>query len=154
MTDLDGELEKLRAEVRHRIEGERELEEKLAAYKEAAPLPPETAPLEDVDSDEDDDEASETKAAEKSPSLGASLATNTAAETAKKAAKDVSAFSTPKLLVLLVAVVFAAWLIRVLVAPIVALAVLGIVVLLGYRFLRWLTSSAEDDGDGGGRGES
>jgi hypothetical protein len=142
VTDLDGELEKLRAEARHRLEGERELQEKLAAYEQVdreLRAPPETAPLPD-----DDEERAATRPVK---TAKASLTAKAAEQTAKEAAERVSSLSTPKLVGGLVALIFAAWIIDRLIAPIVAIAVLAVFVILGYRFLRWITSADEDDDD-------
>ena len=137
--DVDGELERLRAETRHRLEGEKELEDKLAEYELAAlkaAAPPPAAKAKPAA-----EERSE------KPSLEAQLAKSAAGSAAKKAAREVSSLSTPKLLGALLALVFGVWILERLLAPIVALAVLAIVLILGWRFLSWLTSDEKDDDD-------
>lgn len=157
MTDLDGELERLRAEARHRLDGERELEEKLASYERELRDPPRV----DAVTDDADDESVEEKRAQapkKTNPLAASLAAKAAEESARSAAKSVSALSTPRLLAYLVGLIFAAWIVNQLIGPIIALAVLAVFVILGYRFLRWFTSpddggsDGDDEDDGGDDG--
>lgn len=166
MTDFDGELERMRAETRQRLQDEKELEAKLAEYK-TPELPPENVldlvPVKEDEEDEEDeddeeDEEEKPRPAEKKAegSVATTVAANAAAETAKKAAREVSTFSTTKLVVILVGLVFGAWIIERLIGPIVTLAVLAILVLLGYRLLKWLTTPSKDepaekDDDGGTR---
>src|SRR5208282_6926194 len=95
------------------------------------------------DDEEDEAEKPAEKPAERS--LAANVAASAAAETAKKAAKEVSSFSTAKLLGVLVAVVFGAWIVNALIWPIVVLAVLAILGLLGYRLLKWMAKSDKDE---------
>jgi F0F1-type ATP synthase assembly protein I len=143
--DWDRELEKMRAETRQRLDGEKELEAKLAEYK-TPELPPENVLDRVKDEDDDDDEEDEKPAEKKAEgSLAANVAANAAAESAKKAAREVSTFSTPKLIAILVGLVFGAWIIDRLIGPIVTLVVLAILVLLGYRLLKWLTTPEKED---------
>ena len=152
VTDFDGELERMRAETRQRLQDEKELEAKLAEYK-TPELPPENVldlvPVKEDEEDEDDedDEEEKPRPAEKKAegSVATTVAANAAAETAKKAAREVSTFSTTKLVVILVGLVFGAWIIERLIGPIVTLAVLAILVLLGYRLLKWLTTPSKDE---------
>jgi hypothetical protein len=135
VTDLDGELERMRAETRHRLDSEQELEEKLAAYeKSLAPLAPPRIP-EDVEEDQE--------AAEKPAPAETSVAAKAAGDVAKSAAKKVVGFSTPKLLATVVALFFGAWILERVIGPLVTLAIFAIVVLLGYRLLRWFVGGKE-----------
>jgi hypothetical protein len=159
MTDLDGELEKLRAEARHRLEGERELDEKLAGYERERierelRMPPEPAPAAaaaDEESDARDDEAPAKAEAAKpestKPSVTAGLTAAAAERGAKEAATKVSSLSTPKLVGYAIAFIFAAWIVDRLIGPIVAIVVLGILAILGYRLLRWMGAPDDDEDD-------
>ena len=145
MTDVDGELEKLRAEARHRLEGEKELEDKLAAYeREIAPPPRASAASREADED-DVDEVEDVKEKPAEPVVSSSLTAQLAEAKAKETVAKVSSFSTPKLVALLAVIVFGGWIINNLIWPLIGLASLLIVCLLGYRFLRWLSSGPDDD---------
>ncbi len=143
MTDLDGEIEKLRAEARHRLDGERELEEKLAGYERELRAPRET----ETETENENENENENEVAKPKPpsAVQSSLTAQVAEAKAKEAAAKVGSFSTPKLVVLLAVIVFGGWIINNLIGPLVALATLLIICLLGYRFLRWLTTSDPDD---------
>jgi hypothetical protein len=142
VTDLDGEVERLRAEARHRLEGERELEEKLAGYeKEVAAR---AAPPAAEHAKEDEDEDEEERAAATSAATGG-LVTEATKASAKKAASSFLGLSTPSLLAGLVAIIFGVLILERILVPIAGLVVLAIVVLLGYRFFRWFSSDAAED---------
>ena len=133
MTDFDGELERMRVEARHKLEGERELEERLADYERARTEPPAAVP-------EKKEEAEEKKVAPV-----ASVEARLAARTAEEAAAKVTGLSTPKLLAGLLLLVFGAWIADKLIGPLVAIAVVLILIMLGYRFIKWLGSDEKDE---------
>jgi hypothetical protein len=143
VTDLDGEFERMRAEARHRLESEQELEEKLAHY-EAALAPP-APPREAEATDDDEDDAADAKAdaAAAAPTTATGLATKAAGDAAKVAARNVLGFSTPKLLATMVLLIFGAWILHSVLGPLVTLGVFAIVVILGYRLLRWFVGGKE-----------
>ncbi len=131
MTDLDGELERMRVEARHKLEGERELEDKLADYERKLAPPTAAVPERDV---EDAKEAPK-------PSVEARVA----AQAAEHAAEKVTGLSTPKLLAGLLLLVFGAWIAERLIGPVVAIAICLILVVLGYRLIKWLGSDGKDE---------
>ena len=77
----------------------------------------------------------------------AGLTVGAAEKAAADAAATVSRLSTPKLLVYFVVLIFGAWIIERLIGPIVAMAVLVIIGILGYRLLKWLATPAPDEKD-------
>lgn len=141
MTDLDGELERLRAEARERLKGEQELADQRAAYEKIERELRE--PPKSVAKDEESDDE------ESAPVASSSLSAKAAEHAAQETAKKVSALSTPKLLVLLVVLAFGAIIVQRIIGPLVTLACLAILLLLAYRGFRWFVggSDAEPDGE-------
>jgi len=137
VTDLDGELERMRVEARHKLEGERELEDKLADYERKLAPPAAAVPERDVE---------EPKEAPK-PSVEARVAAHAAEQAAEHAAERVTRLSTPKLLAGLLLLVFGAWIAERLIGPVVAIAICLILVILGYRLIKWLGSDEKDEAE-------
>ena len=164
MSDLDAELERLRAETRRRLDEDKRLEQRLEALEQEA-LPPVDRPLPGEASttptgpppaarapngpssarrersDEDDDESAKDSEA--------SVVGSLAGRAAKGAVRQVlgGGLSTPALATVAVALLVFLALLDKIVAPILTLVALVVVLVLLYRFFRWFTSPSSDRED-------